>query len=429
MSLKQNFCPSPWFHMTINNAGQYEYCRWAIRKERDSGFSIHDTTPSNFFQQKMSGIRQQLLEGQAPPACDSCHQMEKHSKISGRQRQLLKIGVTVDQFEKTMVSSVWHSEFSKGSVTDHMPQDWQIDLGNYCDSACVFCSPNFSSRLSAEFKKIGIQHQTPRSNWTDNTYLVQQFVDTLSQSPRLAYLHFIGGETLITPAFKTILLALIAAGLNQQATIGFTTNLSSWRDDVIELLKQFQNVNLGMSIESFHHVNEYVRYPIKQKTALHHLEKWKDLALERNWFTQLRTTPTALSVKHLTGIYDYAWNNKISIESCNFLIEPEFLRPSVLPREYRLPIIQHFQQWINEHHSGNDSTIVNSRDPNQIQNYVVQELQSYVNYLESDADQSWRLPELVRYLQKLESNRKNSVLDYLPEYEELFTTAGYRSIH
>jgi hypothetical protein len=57
------------------------------------------------------------------------------------------------------------------------------------------------------------------------------------------------------------------------------------------------------------------------------------------------------------------------------------------------------------------------------QNY--QDLQSYVNYLENMPDESNRLPDLVKFLKQLEASRGNSILTYLPEYEELFRSAGY----
>jgi predicted alpha-1,2-mannosidase len=82
--------------------------------------------------------------------------MEQHDKISGRQKQLLKTGIRLEQFEKTLASSPWVAEFAQGGTTSQVPQDWQIDLGNYCNSACIFCTPRWSSRLATEFKKIGI---------------------------------------------------------------------------------------------------------------------------------------------------------------------------------------------------------------------------------------------------------------------------------
>jgi len=35
------------------------------------------------------------------------------------------------------------------------------------------------------------------------------------------------------------------------------------------------------------------------------------------------------------------------------------------------------------------------------------------------------LPDLVDFVKRLETSRGNSILDYLPEYEELFRSAGY----
>jgi sulfatase maturation enzyme AslB (radical SAM superfamily) len=407
--------------MRINNVGHYEYCRWATRSLQAT--NIQDVLPQEFFQQHMEPIRQQLLAGESPAGCVECAAMEQHQKISGRQRQLLKVGVRVEQFEKTLVSSPWFDTFTADTF-NQLPQDWQIDLGNYCNSACVFCSPSNSSRLAQEWQTIGLIKNLPPNNWTDNQDLIERFVGTLSQSPHIRYLHFIGGETVITPAFKTILQALVRAGLNRTATIGFTTNLTVWDSQVIDLLKQFHGVNLGMSIESFDVVNDYVRWPGKLPMVLEILDKWQEVAQQHSWLMQLRTTPTLFTVGSLLSVYDYAWSRRISVESCNFLTEPAFMRPSVLPASYRQPIIDRMQSWLNQHSVSGD-TVINIRNPNvsQLQNY--QDLQSYVNYLRDMPDESNRLPELIAFLKRIEAVRGNSILTYLPEYEELFRSAGY----
>jgi sulfatase maturation enzyme AslB (radical SAM superfamily) len=407
--------------MRINNVGHYEYCRWATRSLQAT--NIQDVSPQEFFQQHMEPIRQQLLAGESPAGCVECAAMEQHQKISGRQRQLLKVGVRVEQFEKTLVSSPWFDTFTADTF-NQLPQDWQIDLGNYCNSACVFCSPSNSSRLAQEWQTIGLIKNLPPKNWTDNQDLIERFVNTLSQSPHIRYLHFIGGETVITPAFKTILQALVRAGLNRTATIGFTTNLTVWDSQVIDLLKQFRGVNLGMSIESFDVVNDYVRWPGKLPVVLENLDRWQEVAQQHSWLMQLRTTPTLFTVGSLLSVYDYAWSRRISVESCNFLTEPAFMRPSVLPASYRQPIIDRMQSWLNQHSVSGD-TVINIRNPNvsQLQNY--QDLQSYVNYLRDMPDESNRLPELIAFLKRIEAVRGNSILTYLPEYEELFRSAGY----
>ena len=421
MSLNKNFCPSPWFHMRITNNGGMTYCRWADKNTTE--VNIRDVDPQSFFQQHMAGVRTTMLQGEPVAGCDRCYLMETHNKVSGRQKQLLKIGVRVEQFEKTFASSPWINAFASQDFSQ-LPQDWQIDLGNHCNSACIFCHPNASSRLATEWKRIGFIDQLPAPNWTDDPVLVDQFVAMLEASPHIQYLHFIGGETLITPAFQIILQALIRSGLNRTATIGLTTNLITWNQPVVDLLSQFAGVNLGMSIESFDTVNDYVRWPATIPKIQQYLDQWIAIARDHNWLMQFRTTPTALTIDSLLSVYQYAWDRSIAIESCNFLDQPECMRPSVLPLSHRWPIIDRMESWIARHDTNSD-VIVNIRDPSVAQQQIVQDLQSYVNYLKRESDESFRLPELMTYLKRIEYSRGNSVLTYLPQYEELFRTAGY----
>ena len=429
MSLKASFCPSPWFHTRINNSGNYEYCRWAVKHDRQSLPSIRTQSPVYWFQYGMSDIRKQMLAGERLEGCSECYLMEQHGKVSGRQRQLLKIGVTQTDFDKTMLSTSWLQEFknteTRDGATDQLPQDWQIDLGNFCNSACLFCNPYSSSRLAAEFKRVGFIKELPPAAWVDDSASVEMFVDTLERTPRLAYLHFIGGETLITPAFRKILQALIDNDLCKKISIGFTTNLTIWDSEIVKLLCEFKQVNLGMSVECLHPVNDYARYGSNLPTVERMMKQWIDVARQQGWLTQIRITPTILTVLHLDSIYRFAMAEGLAVESCNFLNDPAFMRPSVLPLQYREQVIDRLQAWIDQQASGAKDQIINTRDPNQATTQVLQDAVSYVEYFRNEPDESHRLPDLIHYLKIMEQSRKNSVLDYLPEYEELFRSAGY----
>jgi hypothetical protein len=408
--------------MRITHDGTFNYCRWGHKSA--SKFNISNTHPIEFFQKHMAPMRDALLAGKTLPECKSCFQMEQHHKVSGRQRQLLKVGVQLEQFEKTLASSPWTKTFAADNFTQ-MPQDWQVDLGNYCNSACVFCNPGSSSKLATEYFKLGLIQQLPPEPWTNRPELIQRFIDTLVMSSNIQYIHFIGGETLITPAFKTILVALIQAGLHRTATIGLTTNLFVWRPDIVDLLQQFQKVNLGMSVEAFAPVNDYVRWPSTLDTVIENTNRWIKIAKEHNWLMQFRTTPTILSISNLLSVYDMAWQHSISVESCDFLQDPNYMRPGVLPKIIRDSIVSAMKTWITQHPVDLSDHVINTRDPNIAQAQIVQDLKSYVNYLENSQDETYRLPDLIVYLKKLEGNRNNSILTYLPEYEELFRSAGY----
>jgi hypothetical protein len=369
-----------------------------------------------------------MLEGKKYPGCADCYMMEQHGKVSGRQRQLLKIGVRDNIFSSTMHSSPWLSVFDKSQSTgetDQIPQDWQIDLGNYCNSACLFCNPHSSSRLASEFKRIGIISKLPPASWCDDPVMLERFIEVLRSSSRLVYLHFIGGETIITPAFKLIIQALIDSKLNQQVSIGFTVNLTTWDDTTVELLTQFKQVNLGMSIECLHPVNDYVRYGSQLDKTKEIMLRWIAVANKHNWLTQIRPTPTILTVLHLDTIYDFAAQHQLTVESCNFLNDPAYMRPTVLPNNYRQQVIDRLSAVASRLGPVGSDQIINTRNANFNLPQLVQDINSYINYLTDAPDESDRLPDLVAYIKQMEASRNNSVLNYLPEYEELFRTAGY----
>jgi hypothetical protein len=165
--------------------------------------------------------------------------------------------------------------------------------------------------------------------------------------------------------------------------------------------------------------------PNTQKRTEELLNRWVDLAQQRQWLIQLRVTPTCLTIHDLVTVYDYAWNHGVSVESCNFLYNPTFLRIDVLPQPFKDQVKQKIQQWLDSHPTEHTDQIINTRDPNCYRAQIWQDLSSYVNYLDISPDESAQIPDLVRYLKLLESSRGNSIIEYLPQYEELFRSAGY----
>ena len=69
--------------------------------------------------------------------------------------------------------------------------------------------------------------------------------------------------------------------------------------------------------------------------------------------------------------------------------------------------------------------IVNTRDSTVAHVQIRQDAESYIDFLDHADNESFRLPELISYLKRLESSRGNSIITYIPQYEELFRTYGY----
>ena len=112
-SLRDNFCSSPWFHIRISPEGNYRPCRWGDYSI-ESAHNISNTTLSEYLNSDiMSDIRTSLLNGNSPKLCESCQYESAHGKISGRQRQLLKSGISQDNFVKTFTCNATQSCFTR----------------------------------------------------------------------------------------------------------------------------------------------------------------------------------------------------------------------------------------------------------------------------------------------------------------------------
>lgn len=410
--------------MRVTPTGRMEVCRWA---NHGSDAYIQDTQPLTFFQQGMAPFRQKLLAGKATTECSECHAMEAHGKVSGRQRQMIKVGMWPEDVDNSIRSTPFWSEFQHSyhnqGHTDCLPQDWQIELSNHCNSACLFCRPEYSSRLATEHRKLGLIDSVPRS-WADDPVLVQRFVDTLVSVPQLRYLHFHGGETLIMPALATILRALLDHG-HEKTHLGFTTNLTVWPQHLIQLLERFHNVHVNVSIESLGPLNDYVRWPSNITDVLATLHRWRDLVRSHDWWMIIRVTPTILTVHDLTTMYQFAWDQALPMEACNFLDRPDFMRPTVLPWDIRHSIADELETWITQHQTESQDTVYNTRHWNFLAQHLTEDASSYCRYLRDQPDESHRLSDLAQYLRKIDQHRGNSVLDYLPQYADILRSAGY----
>lgn len=381
-----------------------------------------------FFRQDMADFRRQLLQGQHRDECQRCHIMDQHGKPSQRIRQNLKVGITEQNFELSVRSSPYFHQFAKsyhGQDIDCVPQDWQIDLGNFCNSACVFCPPEFSSRMADQQRKLGWITQSPGKNWSKDPELRTHLIDAIAQAQGPISLHFIGGETLIIPEFKMMLKEIIDRVPDaDRISVGFTTNLTIWDTEIQDILRRFGKVHVNMSIETLDRANDYVRWPSCIQDVRANLERWIETCRQQSWFPIIRVTPTWLTISRLPELIQFAKHNEIILESCDYLDKPEYLRISVLPPDRRYKLADQFESFISpENH--NHTLTHNWRDQSAAVLINDRTLTHYARYLRSAPDESHLLPEAVSRLSALDGLRDHSALDYFDEYQDLFRDFGY----
>jgi MoaA/NifB/PqqE/SkfB family radical SAM enzyme len=438
-SLRDNFCSSPWFHLRISPEGNYRPCRWGDYSI-GSQHTVANTSLREYLNSDiMSGIRSTLLQGDMPSLCVNCNYESAHGKLSGQQRQLLKSGIIQDNFDKTFCSSPhWDNfqySYDNSGATSTYPVDLQIDLGNSCNSACIMCSPRYSSRVSEEYKKLHkidpILFIDPikNSNWTDNEELVTKFVSDLTATPNIKYIHFLGGETLHMKSFYDICNRLIDNGLAKNIIMGTTTNCTVYDERIEYIIKNFKQVHLGLSIESITPLNNYIRWPSEITSCLEIINKFLDLRNSSNLQISLRVTPNIFSIWHLDSMIEFMITNHVIAESCNILYEPSCLRMELLPIDIKEKTIKKLDQLIDQYKlTAPDDVIINRRredliDP-VISSIVFEYRDFLLNYTPPQNIEQERY-DLIKFIKAYESLHNNCILDYLPEYEEFLRSYGY----
>jgi hypothetical protein len=157
--------------------------------------------------------------------------------------------------------------------------------------------------------------------------------------------------------------------------------------------------------------------------------KFKYLSIRNpNIQIQLRPTPSLLSIWHYDELVKFQLKYKLGAESCHILDRPEWLQMSVLPHNLRQVAADKLQHVLDVNQLADVpiSNNPNVRNKSLFESVLVQDVTGLISLLRSGyVDNDELRFKLVRFLHDLESKRKNSILDYLPEYEEFLRQYGY----
>ena len=227
------FCPMPWSGIMYNFDGTVKNCI------RSSGYigdikhnSIEDivTGTTNVDKQKS------IAEQQPVETCRVCYDLE-HKKsfdiISDRVFYIreLKPHKNIDLF-------------APGNFD---LQTADIRWSNLCNFACIYCSPQFSSKWASE---EGVNTPTP-----DNTQKEKFKEYILERASTLKHVYLAGGEPLLMKENLELLDAI-----DPNVNLRINTNLSKVDTQVFERICKFKNVHWIVSVETIEEEFEYIRH-------------------------------------------------------------------------------------------------------------------------------------------------------------------------
>ena len=290
--MPSKFCAAPFLHSFVSTHGKKFLCCWATRWSyddrwsNDTDFDLEDWEGEDY--QK---IREHMLEGEGwLPACGECKQLEDLGQESLRQW----FDQVWEENGKPSLNVVNGNSFG-------VPISYDLRFNNLCNLSCRMCMPESSSQLAKEAER----HPDIWPNWQEHS---EEFKVALSSDKDIEWileeaqfvrvLKILGGEPTLQPQAKQLLQKLIDVG-NTNIDLKITTNGTNVNKEFYDLITQFKNVRVGISIDTHPDRLAYIRGGANGKKIWENIRKISELS----WADRYHISTTQVIVPY--NVFDF----------------------------------------------------------------------------------------------------------------------------
>lgn len=378
----KSFCAVPFVSTMINTDTTVRYCcmvKGSFNKLKKPDGKNFYTCKDNFINEAwnstdMREIRKSMINGDKIEGCDVCYLQEESGRTSNRQHSInewkWRLG---DQELRNRVQQAIDND----GIVYEDPVYLDLRLGNLCNLKCRMCNPWNSSQIYKEHLEIVENDKEYEKVWNKTFGILpsnimddQQWFDhdimwdqVISLIPKLKKVYMTGGEpTLIKNNFK-FMKSCIEQG-RKDILLFFNTNCTNINKNFLDLIKQFDNVNINASMDGIGHVNEYIRSPSDWTQISNNIE-----AIAQLPNVHLGITPTVqvYNIFNLVEILRWVeqlnkkYNKQIFID---FLINvhPYHLNINILPDDMRYQVLGELVDYKNKYSDLHPDMTRNSLD-------------------------------------------------------------------
>jgi sulfatase maturation enzyme AslB (radical SAM superfamily) len=291
------FCPRLSHFRRVNSNGTYGACGHMV-----NGLNFNTIEEVDKW---CASLKHQFDNNAWPNECSRCKHSEDVGTESIRQYSITK--------HKDLV----------GIKEDYLIVGGTLD--NYCNSGCLTCSPNLSTKIGK----------------LENRRILNDNVSTFANIPqdKILQLDINGGEPSYSKNYQKLLENLPP----NLVYLRINTNGHRVMPNIENVLDQGIHVNVTLSLDGTGEVHDYVRWPIKWEDYTNTVKKYKTLAAEYSNLTlDFWTTLSVLNLHNYTDIVSYAKHNSIP-HAFGFLATPECLsvkKTNWITKEYSSDDIQ-----------------------------------------------------------------------------------------
>lgn len=274
-----------------------------------TGLNIENTSINEYFQSSVIvDLENSMKSNQWPIGCTKCKKHEGNNQTSMRINAL---ALESRLFEK------YHIDLS---------------IGDECNSDCVMCSPASSSKIQSRIKHFGTIDEISydftklKTNWVNDEKIWKELESNIES---ISCIKFVGGEPFV---IKNIWKWIEKECVQQQKhniVLQVTTNASILPSNKIDLLNNWKELIINVSVDAIGDQFEWIRHGLK----------WGAVSKNVNQLIELQKSIVSVqyvaSVFSITGIADLLkWTNEIdSLFSFIPLTTPQYLSLQYAPTD------------------------------------------------------------------------------------------------
>ncbi|NDB29801.1 twitch domain-containing radical SAM protein, partial [archaeon] len=247
----KNLCILPWIHIEADPLGRAKPC---CLYEGDLGSLTNSSIKDVWNGNKLQQLRKDFLEDKRPIGCRQCWVTDDANAESKRVRDNKRFGKRHQSRFDSQIDNVLP------------PVYYDLKLGTVCNLKCRTCSTASSFKWEEDEIKLYGESLNPNSKsyWiSDNAPIWTELTDSL---PYIEFFDFSGGEPFLIKRHTELLKECVKKDYAKNISIHYNTNGSVMPDThLIELWKEFKDVNIMVSMDSTESRFEYMRHPAKWK--------------------------------------------------------------------------------------------------------------------------------------------------------------------
>jgi len=299
--LPKNFCVAPFIQCTTHPSTSFSPCPYLGGTVwKASG----DSVLSQWQSKELEQLRQDFIDNKQSSICNRCWHEEANNKKSLRLRLLDPKQLTSDY---SFINAGTYGDELIARIRDRSylngPEVLTIKNGNVCNAKCRVCHPGDSSRWiedSIKLKAItGKQYYVvdqSEKNWTD-----EQIAEILSLAGGLKRLELFGGEPMYNKKVHQLLNQIVESGHAAHIILYINTNGSVNIVEKIPCIKDFKEVEIGVSIDGVGAQFEYIRHGLDYEVVKNNIQIWQEYFAQHNvkYFIDSISTVEILNVFYL----------------------------------------------------------------------------------------------------------------------------------